>query len=363
MSEEKLLVINPGGTSLKAAYFIGERQKHLGAHEHDVRDLSMFSKTVDQLKYRLYALGEILASWGIDELDDLSAVVARGGPLKPMQAGTYKVNATMVRDVREGLVLADHASLLGCLMAYKLTAARAMPAFIVDPVSVDEMRDVARVSGLKKLKRKSLWHALNSRHVARLAAKENHLDYRVAKMVVVHLGSGISVSAIDGGRAIDVNNANDMGPFSPTRTGGLPTTGLIELCFKQWANKKVLKTRTTKEGGLVDLLGTADLREVERRMQAGDEQAKLVWRAMAYQVAKEIGAMCAALGGRPDAVVMTGGMAHSERLVEEIRSYVETMAERLAVYPGEFEMEALAMGALRVLRGEEEAIEYSSSEE
>ncbi len=357
MANEKLLVLNPGGTTTKLAYFEGERECHLETIEHDPADLSMFGHSVDQLKYRLYAVGEVLHRWNVD-IHELDAAVGRGGPLGPMPAGTYAVDGAMTADVRAGRVLTDHPSLLGCLLARKLTAALDKPAFIVDPVSVDELADVARLSGLKDLPRHSLWHALNSRYAAREACVSAGIDYANARLVVGHLGSGISISAQVGGRCIDVNNANDMGPFAPTRAGGVPATGLVKLCFAEGESEAALKRRLTKEGGLLDYLGTADLREVERRMDGGDADADRVWRAMAYQVAKEIGAMAVVCGG-PERIVLTGGLARSARFVAAITAYTDFIAPT-EVLPGEMEMEALAVGALRVLRGEEEALSYDS---
>jgi butyrate kinase len=351
----RLLVVNPGGVSTKLAYFEGERCIHSTTIDHDTRDLDMFTRAVDQLKYRLMAIGQVMHEWGVG-MDVIDAVVARGAPLRPLCAGTYAVDAAMIRDIREGHVIADHPSMLGCMIARKLTAAWDKPAFVVDPVCVDELADEARVSGLKGIERQSLWHALNSRYVARLACANHGLDYEKSRLVVAHLGSGISVSAHVEGRTVDVNNANDMGPFAPTRAGGLPVTQLAKLCFAADADQASLMRRLTKNGGLCDLLGTYDMREVERRMDAGDEQAGLVWRAMAYQIAKEIGAMAVVCGG-PQLIILTGGLAHSTRFVSRVSEAVAFLGP-LAVMPGEMEMEALAAGALRVLRGEEQALCY-----
>ncbi len=356
MSGENLLVLNPGGGSTKAAFFRGDEKIWEETIRHDPADLAMFSRSVDQQKYRLYGIAEVLHRRGL-LVESLDACVGRGGPLGPLPAGTYRVCGDMVQDILKGRVQTDHPSLLGGLLARKLTAAREKPAFVVDPVSVDELADEARLSGLCDCPRRSLWHALNSRYVARLACERRGFAYEKARLVVAHMGTGISVSAHIDGRSRDVNNANEGGPFSPQRAGGLPTEALVSLCFADGADEKKIRERLTKRGGLADHLGTMDLEEVEARMDEGDAQAELVWRTMAYQTAKEIGSMAAVCMGRPDLLVLTGGLAHSERFVREIRERVDTFAP-VEVFPGEMEMEALAAGALRVLRGREKALHY-----
>ncbi|RJO65322.1 MAG: butyrate kinase [Myxococcales bacterium] len=357
MPAERLLVINPGGITTRLAYFEGEREALSATLEHDPADLSFFSKTLDQLPYRQEAVNATLREWKLN-LNELKAVVSRGGPLTPLPAGVYLIDGTMVADIWAERVSADHPSLLGCIMALELASYRGKPAYVVDPVSVDEMDDAARVSGLAGLPRHSLWHALNSRYVARIVCERRGVKYEETNLVVVHLGSGISVSAHRKGRAVDVSNPNEMGPFSPARAGGVPTTGLASLCFGGEATHNQVIERLTKKGGLVDHLKTADLREVERRIDLGDRQADLVYRAMAYQVAKEIGAMAIACGG-PSIIAITGGLAYSERFVRLIAERVVVFAP-VEVVPGEMEMEALAAGALRVLRGQEKAKSYKA---
>jgi len=351
-----IFVINPGGTSTKIALFENEKMLRSENIEHSVEELNRFDRSVDQADYRLEVIKTVLASWGVRE-QYLAAVVGRGGPFKAMIGGVYDVNDRMVDDVESGKVATDHPSLLGCLLARRLAEPHSLPSYIIDPVSVDEFEDVARVTGIKGLQRVSLWHALNSRYVARIACERHGLEYKKTNLVVAHLGSGISISAHKQGRAVDVNNANDMGPFSPTRAGGLPATGLVKLCFKEGTDMKALMKRLTKNGGVADLLGTSNLREVEDRAVAGEPEAALVWNAMTYQVCKEIGAMSIACCG-PKLIVLTGGLANSKKLVEDIRTMVGHLAP-VEVIPGEMEMEALASGTLRVLNGLDEALSYT----
>lgn len=355
MSDARLLVINPGGTTTKVAYFVGDQKRHSATLEHPSSDLEFFSRALDQLKYRLMGVAGLMHEWGVD-LSQVDAVVARGAPLGPLPAGTYKVDGQMAADIRQGRISADHPSLLGCLIARKLCGAMGLPAFVVDPVSVDQLRDEARLSGLNDLPRISLWHALNSRYTARLACERQGKTYEKCNLVVAHLGSGFSISAHHQGRAVDLNNANDMGPFAPQRTGGLPVTGLVKLCFEEGATLDGMLKRLTKAGGLIDHCGTSDMRELEGRMQDGDEAVARVLKAMAYQIAKEIGAMSVACGGA-ELIVLTGGLSHSAWLIDDIRSQLAELAP-VEVVAGELEMEALAAGARRVLDGQEEALNY-----
>ena len=355
----RLLVVNPGGTGTKLALVVDDSQEHAANLEHAPEELAGFGRSVEQLDFRLKSLERRLDAWGVDRAS-LDAVVGRGGPLGPLRAGTYRVNAAMREDILEGRVSTDHPSLLGALMAYGIAEPLGLPAFVVDPVSVDELADVARLSGLKNLPRRSLWHALNSRHAARLACRERGLGYLESKVVVAHLGSGISVSAHVNGRAVDVSNPNDSGPFSPQRAGELPTSGLVNLCFSENADKSSIFKMLHRVGGLVDHTGTQDLREVESRMDAGDDACRLAWKTMAYQVAKQIGAMAVACGGC-DLIVLTGGLAKSPRFAHEVKKLVSFLSQ-VIVLAGEMEMDALAQGAARVLRKEEAAGEYTPFE-
>jgi len=353
---EKILVINPGATSTKIAVYDGEKMSFCEVVRHHDNQLSSFSSILDQLEYRKGLILEALGKIGLSP-KDLDATVGRGGAFKPLVSGTYKVNKAMVADVLSGNVAADHASNLGCLLASEIAKPHGIPAFIVDPVSVDEFDEVARYSGLPELERKSLSHALNLKAVARRAAEKLKKPYEKLNLVIAHLGTGISVSAHRRGKMIDVNNANDGGPFSPQRAGSLPTTGLIKLCFSGKYSAAELRNRVVGQGGLTAYLGTDDMSEIETRVEAGDGEARRVLDAMAYQVAKECGAMAAALGGEPDAVVVTGGGAKNGLFMGLLLPRIKWLGEVL-VFPGEDEMGALASGTLRVLRGEEKAKVY-----
>ena len=276
--------------------------------------------------------------------------------MRPVPSGTIRVDAAMMEDARRGFQ-GEHVSNLGCLIAHAIASPRGIPAFVVDPVAVDEMPEVAKLTGLPQIRRQALSHALNLHAAARKACEAAGKRLSESRWVVVHLGGGFSIVPMVSGRILDTNNANSGGPFSPTRAGTLPTQPLLALCFSGKHQLQDIKRMTTKAGGLAAHLGTSDAREVERRMGDGDEKARQVYEAMAYQVAKEIGAMAAAIGGRLDGIVFTGGLAYSELFCSMVTERVSFLG-RVFRFPGEFEMEALASGALRVLRGEEEAIAY-----
>jgi len=352
----KILSINPGATSTKVAVYLEETPLKVETIRHSPEDLSSFKTTLDQLNYRKELVLKFLKEMGV-KVKELSAVVGRGGPFKPLESGTYRVNERMLSDIKSGNVQADHPSNLGALIAHEVVKGTDVPAFIVDPVSVDEFIPEARISGLPQIERKSLSHALNMKMVARKAAKNLGKRYEELNLIIVHLGSGISVSSHLKGRMIDVNHANDMGPFSPQRTGGLPVTGLAKLCFSGEYSLKEMIDLLTKKGGLLAHLETDSVEEVEKRIERGDRRAKLVYDAMVYQIAKEIGGMATTLEGKVDAIVLTGGIAFSKRLTDSITQRVRFIAP-VMIFPGEDEMEALTRGALRVIRGEEKAKEY-----
>lgn len=352
----KILSINPGATSTKVALYLNETPLKVETIRHSTEDLSSFRGTLDQLDYRRDLVLKFLER-NVVKVTDLAAVVGRGGPFKALESGTYEVSDKMLSDIKSGNVQADHPSNLGALIAHELVNGTDVPAFIVDPVSVDEFIPEARISGLPQIERRSLSHALNQKMVARKAAKKLGKKYEELNMIIVHLGSGISVTSHRKGRQIDVNNANDMGPFSPQRVGALPVTGLAELCYSGKYTQKEMIQFLTKKGGLLAHLGTDNVQEVEGRVDDGDHKAKLIYDAMVYQIAKEIGAMATTLDGQVDAIVLTGGIANSTRLTESITRKVEFIA-RVLVFPGEDEMEALTLGGLRVISGEESAKEY-----
>jgi butyrate kinase len=353
----KVLALNPGSTSTKVALFEDERELWSETQRYDTDVIGRFPGVMEQEEFRLEEIRKCLVAHDTP-LPELDAVVGRGGLLKPIESGTYEVDDKMLADLR-GCVWGVHASNLGAPLAVRLAAeAGCGRAFIVDPVVVDEMCPLARYSGLPEIGRRSIFHALNQKAVARRAAAEIGKPYPECNLIVAHMGGGISVGAHEKGRVIDVNNALDGdGPFSPERAGSLPVGGLVKLAFSGKYELPQLLRMLTGQGGIVAHLGTNDLREVQRRMNDGNEKARLVFEALAYRIAKEIGACAASLAGEVNAIVLTGGLAYSERLMELIRSRVAFIAPVL-IYPGEDEMKALAEGAFRILKGEETARSY-----
>ncbi|RQD69210.1 MAG: butyrate kinase [Tindallia sp. MSAO_Bac2] len=356
----RILAINPGSTSTKIAIFDNEKPVFEEVLRHSSEEVSKFNNIFDQYTFRKEAILETLNSRDIN-IQKLAAVVGRGGLLHPIPGGTYEVNETMLKDLRKG-ILGQHASNLGGVLACEIAGQLNIPSYIVDPVVVDEMHETARISGVPEIPRKSIFHALNQKAVGRRAAKDMQKSYSEVNLIVAHLGGGISVGAHCKGQVIDVNNALDgEGPFSPERSGGLPAGELVKLCFSGKYEQSEIYKKILGKGGLVAYLGTNDGREVAKRINEGDEQAKLVYNAMAYQVAKEIGACAAVLKGTIDAIILTGGLAYDEMLTEWISDRVSFLGD-VKVYPGEDEMIALAEGALRILRKEEEARSYSPGE-
>lgn len=359
----RLLVINPGSTSTKVAVYEDERPEFVEVLRHPAQELAAYRHVLDQYAFRLKTVLQLLADKEIP-VDSLSAVVGRGGLLRPIPSGTYTVNDRMLADLWNRDKEREHASTLGGLVARHIADLAGVPAFIVDPVVVDEFEDMARISGLPEISRKSIGHALNLKSAARRAAADLGRPYSDLNLVVVHLGGGISVAAHRGSRQIDINQALDGGgPFAPERSGGLPIGDVVRMCFgvRPYDGLRLTYDQMFKKlaglGGLVAHLGTNNALEVEGRIRAGDAHARLIYEAMAYQVAKEIGAMATVLRGEVDAIVLTGALAHSAMLLDWLRERVSWIAPIL-VYPGEDEMLSLAQGALRVLRGEESAREY-----
>ena len=352
-----ILAINPGSTSTKVALFRDAEEVWSDTQRYDIDRISEFPTIPSQEPFRLGAIRKALKERGTD-ISGLDAVVGRGGLLRPTRGGTYSVNEPMLEDLRS-CRFGSHASNLGAPLAKNLAEeAGDKPAFIVDPVVVDELVDEARLSGIPEIERRSIFHALNQKAVARKTASDIGKTYEGANLVVAHMGGGISVGAHLKGRVIDVNNALDGdGHFAPERAGSLPAGELVKFAFSGEIELGELMCRIVGGGGLVAHLGTNDLREVERRIGEGDQKADLIFRAMAYQVAREIGSCAAALSGKVDVVVLTGGLAFSEKFVKAITDRISFIAP-VKVYPGEDEMCALAEGALRVLNGEEPALEY-----
>lgn len=353
---KKILVINPGSTSTKIAVYEDETPILTETLRHSAEEIGRFRSIYEQFDFRKDVILNVLKDKKFN-IKDLDAVVGRGGLLKSIEGGTYTVNDAMIEDLKIG-IQGQHASNLGGIIANEISKELDIPAYIVDPVVVDEMDDVARLSGMPDVERKSIFHALNQKAVAKRYAKEKEKKYTEINLIVAHMGGGVSVGAHKMGRVVDVNNALDgEGPFSPERTGGLPIGDLIKMCFSGKYTIEEVKKKITGKGGIVAYLDTNDAREVENRASAGDEKAKLVFEAMGYQVAKEIGKNAAVLCGKVDAIILTGGIAYSKKMV----SYIEEMVDFIApvvIYPGEDEPYALAMGGLRVLNGEEEAKEY-----
>jgi butyrate kinase len=352
-ASSRVLVINPGSTSTKFGVFSRTGAEWLGALRHGDEELEQFRgrSALTQAEYRAGLMRDALDAAGY-KADSFAAVAGRGGLLPPMACGTYLVDDAMVEELRLAR-RGEHACNLGAVLALRFARAAGVHAYIVDPVTVDEWQDCARLSGSPLAPRSCIGHALNTKAVARRFAREHGRAYEDLRLVVIHLGSGITVSAHRGGRMID-NNTPEEGPFGPDRTGWLPVRELIKVCFSGAYNEKQLDRMVFGEGGLFAYLGTRDLMEVERRIDAGDARAAAVYEAMIYQIAKEAGAMTAVLEGQVDAVLLTGGMAHSERVVSRLRGYLEWIAP-ITVYPGEDELRALAEGVFRVLDGEEPA--------
>lgn len=350
MSREYVLVINPGSTSSKVALFKDLDlvvEKNLS---HSTEELDKFDKITDQYAYRRDMILEWMAEEGYPTTS-LKAVVGRGGLLKPMPSGTYKVTPALIKDLEIG-VQGEHASNLGGIIARSIADVEGVEAYIVDPVAVDEFEPVARVSGMPDIERKSLLHALNVRAISHNVASDLGRPFETLNMVVAHLGGGISVVPVKKGKMIDANNANEMGPFSPERAGGLPVGDIVRMCYSGEYTMNTLKPKLRGKGGLVAYLGTNDAREVLKMIENGDENAKLIFESMGYQIAKEIGAMATVLKGDIDAIVLTGGVAYSKYLTDYIKEHVGFMAP-VIVKPGEDEMTALNEGYLRTVTGED----------
>lgn len=356
MNNYKILAINPGSTSTKISVFTNDKEVFTETIRHTTEELSGFETIAEQEGFRSEVIKNSLEKSGV-ELSELDAISVRGGLLKPIEGGTYTVNASMLSDLKVG-VSGQHASNLGGLIANEISKEYNIPAFIVDPVVVDELEPIARISGHKDFERKSIFHALNQKAVARIVANDLGKSYDELNLIVVHMGGGISVGAHKKGKVVDVNNAlHGEGPFSPERSGTLPFGQLIELCATSQYQANKLMKMFVGNGGLKSYLGTSDCVEVRERIENGDEFADVVFEAMAYQIAKEIGAASAVLFGKVDAIVLTGGIAYSEMFVKKITDRINFIAKCLVI-PGEDEMAALAQGAYRVLNGIEDSKEY-----
>ena len=354
----RVLAINPGSTSTKIGVFDDEKAILEETIRHSELDLAAFQRTWDQYEFRKRTIIEALQSRGI-ELASLSAVVARGGLLRPVVSGTYEVNKLMIDDGRSGYQ-GEHVANIGPVLAFGIGWDLGIPAYMVDPPSVDEFEPLARLSGHKEIPRRSLIHALNIRATARMAAEKMGKCLDEVNLVVAHLGGGISVSPLRRGCMIDANDGNSGGPFSPERAGTVPTMGLIEYIFENKLSQDDIKRELVGKAGLVSYLGVNSAQAVEEMIACGNEYARQVYEAMAYQIAKEIGAMATVLKGDADAIILTGGLSGSKMLTDWIKERVKFIAP-VQVYPGEDELRALLLGCLRVLRGTEKAKIYPES--
>lgn len=346
-----ILVINPGSTSTKIAIYKNENIIIQDTIYHSNKSIAPFKDIIDQYDFRLNLILDFLKKQKFD-LTDLDAIVGRGGLLRPLTSGTYKVNKKMLYDLKNAKY-GEHASNLGAVLAYNIALNLSIPAYIVDPVVVDEMQEIARISGIPQLPRKSIFHALNQKAVARNAAQDLGKKYEESNMIVVHMGGGISIGIHYQGKVIDVNNAlNGEGPFSPERSGTVPVKDLVQLCFSGKYSKNEIIKMIRGKGGIVAYLNTNNVEEVLANIKNGDDKSKIILEAMAYQIAKSIGEGATVLKGKVDAIVLTGGISHSNKVVEMIKDRVSFIS-LVMVYPGEEEMLSLCQGTLRVLLGKE----------
>ena len=355
----KILVINPGSTSTKMAVYEDEKPVLLRNIAHTAEELAPFGAITEQQDFRRQLILDELQQANIPL--EFNAVIGRGGLVKPIAGGVYEIDEQMVNDTLHGCVMHNHACNLGCLIAHEIAATiDGCRAFIADPGVVDELSPLARISGSPLMPRICIWHALNQRAIARRYARGIGKEYEDLNLIICHLGGGISVAAHEHGRAIDANNALDgEGPFSPERAGSLPAVDLIRLCFSGKYSEKQLLKRIAGQAGLTAHLGTNNMREILERIHQGDEHAKLIVDAMIYHTAKQIASEGAVLCGQIDAILLTGGMAHSDYIVSELRKRIGFLAP-VYIFPGENEMQALALNALAVLQGKRKVNIYSN---
>lgn len=350
----KVLVINPGATSTKVAVFEEEQELLKKSIVHTAQELEGFDRVIDQAEFRQRAVLEAVAEGGF-RLEDFDAVCGRGGLYRPIPSGTYAVSDRVMQDVEQA-PYGEHPSNLGAYLARRIGDLVGIPAFFVDPVCVDEMTEVAHVSGFAEFRRLSQFHALNQKSVGRKAAHRLGKSYEEARLIVCHLGGGVSVAAHDHGRVVDVFNVKDEGAMGMDRGGGLPVNQLIDYCYAGRSREEVKRT-LGRRSGMLSYVGTTDFREICAGVVSGDERFTAAYRALVYQLAKDIGAMAAVLHFEVDAIVYTGGMAYEQFFCDDITAYVGRLAPVLR-FPGEEEMRALAEGALRVLHGEAQAERY-----
>lgn len=356
MDGKYILVINPGSTSSKVALYCSDNCVDESIFRYTVEEIGKYDTVMDQIEMREERLRTFLTSHNIYP-GDLAAVVARGGLMKSIIGGTYLVNEEMVNDLRSG-TYGMHASNLGAIIANDIARDYGVKAYTVDPVVVDEFEDLARISGFKGIERRSVFHALNQKAVARKVLSEEGMDYFNANVIVTHIGGGISIGAHQSGRVIDCVNAFDgEGPYSPERTGQLPLINFAKLIIEEKLNISQVKSILAGEGGMKSYLGEIDIQTIEQKALNGDNEAKLYFDGMSYQIAKGIAEMAAVLKGDVDYIILTGGVSHSQYVVDNIKSHVEWISE-VKVMPGEEELLALYEGVMRVLKGEETALTY-----
>ena len=360
----KILAINTGSTSTAVAIFHGCREVFQKTIRHSVEELKRFKRLIEQHDYRKQVILQTLEENNLS-LSEFDAIVGRGGILSPIPSGTYYINDVMLEELRERPRL-EHASNLAAQIAFELANTIKAPSFTVDPIAVDEMEPIARISGLPEIARDSISHALSLKAAARRAAQDIGKPYSELNLIVIHLGGGISVSAHKKGRMVDVNNGSSEGPFSPERAGTLPVLEIIKMCYSGKYTEDEMRKKVMGKGGIVAYLGTNSTLEVEQLIAQGDKKAELIYQAMAYQIAKCIGEMSTVLEGKVDDIVITGNGAGEKgalgkTFVNWIKERVEFIAPVL-VYPGSEEMKSLARGAIMVLSGEEKAMVYGGSE-
>jgi butyrate kinase len=353
----RILAINPGSTSTKIAIFENDREVYKETIDHPAEKLRAFKEVQDQLNYRKETVENSVGSQGIP-LDSIDVFVGRGGGLVPCLGGTYEITDTLVDHASRGMS-GQHPAQLASQICRLLVNQYGGRGFIVNPPDTDEFDEIARVSGVKGLYRESRVHALNQKEIALRYCAQAGISYEKTNLIICHIGGGISVTAHRNGRMVDSNDImNGDGPMMPTRSGSLPVLKVLKMAFSGKHTEKELTAKLNKDGGLVDHLGTADAREVEKRIKAGDQYAKLVYDAMIYQIGKNVGQCACVLEGKVDAILLTGGMSASDYVVGSLKKYIAWIAP-VHTMAGEFEMEALAAGALRVMREQEKPLTYT----
>ena len=352
----KSLIINPGSTSTKIGVFEDETLLFEETLRHSTEEIAQYASIVDQKDFRKKIITDLLKEKDFD-IKSLGMVVGRGGMLKPIPGGTYAVTDDLLEDLKIGKQ-GQHASNLGGILAREIADEIGVPSYIVDPVVVDELAPVARYSGVKELPRTSVFHALNQKAVAKRYSKESGKAYDSMNLIVVHMGGGVSVGAHEKGKVIDVFNALDGdGAFSPERAGAVPSGALIKMCFSGEYTEKEVYSKIVGKGGFNSYLGTNDMRNVIKMIEEGNEEAKAMFDAFIFQVTKDIGSMACVLNGKVDQIIVTGGIAYNAKVIEALKEKAGWIAP-FTVYPGEDELLALVQGGLRVLNGEEKAMDY-----